>query len=727
MQFIFVHEVAGAQGRLRVRTSSGLSRRSAKDIADRLGAVPGLLHVEVNARTGSVLMHYADANSRRAALGALGNPATSACVPFSRLGGSGGRHGLQHAEASTTSATALSATASASACVPAKPGIGPLVRYLLLRPLLPMAARMISVFMAALPYFRRGVQAVTQGKCNVDVLDATAIGISLLRRDFRTASLLTVLLGLGETLESWTRQKSRESLAQSLALDIDTVWVRRGDVEQRVSLNALDADDLVLARAGSAIAVDGVVVEGEAVVNQASMTGEALGILRGPGLSVYAGTVVEEGELLIRPTGTGDDTRLQKIINFIEESQSLKAQVESRAMRMADMAVPFTFLLAGLVWLVTRNPARAASVLLVDYSCALRLATPLAVLAAMREGAARGVLVKGGAFLEALAEADTVVFDKTGTLTSARPRVAEVIPAPGMSRCEVLRLAACLEEHFPHPVARAVVRQAEEEQLNHQEEHTEVEYVVAHGIASRLRGERVLLGSRHYVHHDEQVPVQQPLSQEVARLSDLGHSLLYLAVNGKLVGLIAIEDYLREETPQVLGGLRNAGIRRMVMLTGDDERTAAAVARRLGIKEYRAGVLPVDKAEIVRELQSAGHKVIMVGDGINDAPALSAAEVGVTLRDGTDLAREVADVVLTDSRLDALLTARTLGQNTLRRIHRNFLTNMSLNSLFLGGGLLGALTPGVAAVLHNVTTVGVTLNAMRPVLPPLPATEKEHA
>lgn len=704
MQFTIEHEIIGKAGRLRVRSVYGFSARTEQYLSSQLSEVAGLDDVRVNARTGSVLLYYSSSQAREGAVQVLGI--------VSRI------------------------SSSLPACRPMPPknpefakssGFGGLVRYLLLRPLLPMMARIITAVQAGLPYMLRGVYALGQGRLNVDVLDASAIGISLLRRDFRTVSLLTVLLGLGEALESWTRKKSRDSLARSLALDVDTVWVRRHDEEVRVPIEALNEDDVVVSRAGSAIAVDGVVVEGEAVVNQASMTGEPLGVVRSAGASVYAGTVVEEGEICIRPTGTGDGTRLKKIINFIEESQTLKAGVESRAMRLADMAVPFTFLLAGAVWLVTGNVARAASVLLVDYSCALRLATPLAVLAAMREGAANHVLIKGGAFLEGLAEADTVVFDKTGTLTAARPRVARVEGVAGVSPQEVLRLAACLEEHFPHPVARAVVRQAEKEQLSHREEHSAVEYVVAHGIASRLHGKRVLLGSRHYIEQDEGVDMHV-MADMVAEISAQGLSLLYLAVDGKLHGIIAIEDCIRPEAASVIAGLRQLGIRRMVMLTGDDERTAAPLARKLGLQEYRACVLPVDKADIIRQLQAKGHKVIMIGDGINDAPALSAANVGVSLRDGADLACEVADVVLTDSHLHSLLSARILGMNALRRIHSNFRWNMGLNSIFLGAGLAGLATPGTAAVLHNVTTVGVTLNAMRPMLRSLPPScEKHHA
>ena len=490
--------------------------------------------------------------------------------------------------------------------------------------------------------------------------------------------------------------------------------VRRGGQELQIPLEHLADGDLVVVRAGSAIPVDGRVMEGEASVNQASMTGEALGVLRAPGSFVFAGTVVEEGWIAVEPTGVGRQTRFHQIVRFIDESEARKAGIQGKMERLADAVVPFSFLLAGLVLLVTRNPMRAAGVLMVDYSCALKLATPLAILAAIREGAGRGVLVKGGRFLEVLAQADAVVFDKTGTLTESRPHVREVVPAPGRTREEVLRLAACLEEHFPHPVARAVVRRAEEENLHHQEEHADVKYVVAHGIASELRGQRVFIGSRHYIEQDEGISVESMLP-EVARLAEAGQSVLYLAINNDIAGLIGVEDPLRRESPEIIRSLREHGARRIVMLTGDDERSAAAVARRLGIDEYRAQVLPTDKAEIVKSLKDEGFRVLMIGDGINDSPALSAADAGVTLRDGADLAREVADVVLTRGGLGEIITAMELGRRTMDRVRFNFGAAVGLNTLYLAGSLFGLLPPGGSAVLHNLTTLGVCVNAMRPV------------
>ncbi len=675
--FVVVHELPG---RIRFRSDKPFGRDIALRLAEGLDALPGIEGVRVNPRTGSVLLLYAFPEALGAARRLLAqNPLSLPRVMEPETSGRNSR-----------------------------PSFAPLLRYFLLRPLLPMPLRMFAVLRRGLPFLFKGAASLLHGRLNVEVLDATAIGASLIMRDFNTVGLLTLLLAFGESLEEWTRKKSLTSLAERLALTVNTIWVRRGGQELQIPLEHLADGDLVVVRAGSAIPVDGRVMEGEASVNQASMTGEALGVLRAPGSFVFAGTVVEEGWIAVEPTGVGRQTRFHQIVRFIDESEARKAGIQGKMERLADAVVPFSFLLAGLVLLVTRNPMRAAGVLMVDYSCALKLATPLAILAAIREGAGRGVLVKGGRFLEVLAQADAVVFDKTGTLTESRPHVREVVPAPGRTREEVLRLAACLEEHFPHPVARAVVRRAEEENLHHQEEHADVKYVVAHGIASELRGQRV------FIEQDEGISVESMLP-EVARLAEAGQSVLYLAINNDIAGLIGVEDPLRRESPEIIRSLREHGARRIVMLTGDDERSAAAVARRLGIDEYRAQVLPTDKAEIVKSLKDEGFRVLMIGDGINDSPALSAADAGVTLRDGADLAREVADVVLTRGGLGEIITAMELGRRTMDRVRFNFGAAVGLNTLYLAGSLFGLLPPGGSAVLHNLTTLGVCVNAMRPV------------
>ena len=596
-----------------------------------------------------------------------------------------------------------------------------LARYLFLRPVLPMVVNIGNAVLGALPIIAEGIKNLFKGKLNVPVLDAAALIVSLLRRDFRTVGLLVVLLGLGEMLENYTRKKSLASLADELSLKVDQVWVRRGQDGERVeaiALSELTLEDTVVVRSGSVIPADGIVVAGDASVNQATMTGEPLPVHRTAGGSVFAGTVVEDGEIDIRPTALSDKSRLSKIVRFIETSEAAKAGIQGKAEHLADAIVPYNFLLAGLVWLLTRDLTRTASVLLVDYSCALRLATPLAILTAMRVGTGRGVLVKGGRFLEALAETDTVVFDKTGTLTQASPVLSDIVPVhPDYDRKSVLKLAACLEEHFPHPVSRAIVRAAQNEGVYHDDEDhdTEVRYIVAHGICSSVNGKKCVLGSRHFVGDDEGVDLA--LAQPVVdHLAQEGKSVLYFAVGGELVGILGIEDPLRAEAIDTIRELRSRGIKRIVMLTGDDERTAATVAAKLGLDDYRAQVLPEEKAAHVEALVKTGAKVLMVGDGINDSPALSAAHVGVTLRDGTDIAQEVADVVLTGNNLLDLPVAIDLGRAALTRIKQNFAISVGLNTSFLAGGLTGVLTPAAGALLHNATTIGVCLNAMQPTL-----------
>ncbi len=706
MDFAVVHDLPG---RLRFRTDPAcVTVEVVHDLTGVLLADEVIVDARVNAVTGSVLVLFspADRDKVLAAVDGYRFDADRAVARMASLmthvpavgAGAGAHHGHGLAVAEVGPA-----------------GLLRFAGYFLLRPLLPSFVRMAMAIYRSLPFLARGLAALWHGRLNVDVLDAAAIGLSLARGDFRAASNITLMFAASEYLQHWTREKSRESLAESLAVDVDAVWVRRGDVQYHVPLVELQTGEIVVVRSGSSIPVDGVVVDGDATVNETLMTGEAIAVARRVGSSVYAGTVVEDGRLDIRVTSVGAETRVNAIVRFIEESESRRSIAESRAEALADRIVPYSFLLSALVLLLTRSVYRATSVLLVDYSCAIRLSTPLAVLTAMREGAQNDVLIKGGRYIEALAAADVVVFDKTGTLTMAKPSVAHVIPLNGYSREDVLCIAACLEEHFPHPVARAVVRQAEEEGLDHQEEHTEVEYVVAHGIASRLRGKRVLVGSAHFVHEDEQVPAgeHQALISEWAHK---GYSILHLAMDQQLVGILCIEDPLRSETPQVVMALRSLGVKRILMLTGDATSTAEAVAEASGIEEWQAGVLPVDKADVIRRLQAEGHSVIMVGDGINDSPALSAADVGVSLRYGADLAREVADVVLAGNNLNELVFARHLAQTALHRVHRNFQTIIGLNTGYLGLGLAGRLQPSALALLHNLTTVGVALNAMRPML-----------
>lgn len=587
----------------------------------------------------------------------------------------------------------------------------------LLRSLLPRLLRHTITFFRALPLLSRGAGNLFRyGRLNVSVLDASAVGVSLLRRDFRTATVITTLLALGELLENWTHKKSKESLTDSLALHIDKLWVRKDGGEVRIPIGELQIGDLVIVRTGSVIPVDGVVVEGDGMVNQAAMTGESEAVHRAPGLSVYAGTVVEEGELVIRTTAFDNETRIHRIAELIEESEELKADIQNRAEKMADAIVPWSFMLAGGIYLATRNAMRATAALLVDYSCAIKLSTPLAILSAMREGAGRGMLIKGGKFLEALSEADTVVFDKTGTLTVSTPAVVKIIPFEGYERRDILRIAACLEEHFPHSIARAVVKQAEKEGVAHREMHSTVEYLAAHGIVSRIAQERVLIGSAHFVFEDEGVETS-PEQQAIIDVESEHSSLLYLAIKGRLAGLLCIEDPLRKDARDIVRKLRDSGVEHVVMLTGDNQRIAANVAAEIGIDDVRSQLLPAEKTDIVKFLKNRGGKVVMVGDGINDSPALAAADVGVAMRSGADIAKEVADVVLIDNRLDGIVDARRLGDGVMRKIYRNYTFIIGTNSLLLALGITGTITPALSALLHNLSTVGASVYSLMPVLP----------
>lgn len=595
---------------------------------------------------------------------------------------------------------------------PAGAWIG-IARYFILRPFLPPAWRMLLSTLAALPFMLKGIRSLAKGKLNVDVLDGSALSVSLLNRDFGTAAMLSMLLAVGDALEVWTRQRSLSSLSESLAIDVDKVWVLGADgSEEKISITQVMQGDLVVVNAGSSIPVDGVVKEGSALVNQAALTGEPIPVEREKGGAVYAGTIVESGRIVIKVNQIGESTRLHQVLSFMKQSEAQKSAIEAHYTKLADKAVPLTFALAGLVWLLTGNLMRASSVLLVDYSCTLKLATPLAALTAMRIGAQNGTAVRGGKYLEAISQANALVLDKTGTLTRARPEVLEIIPAPGMDRREMLKIMACLEEHFPHPVSRAIVRQAKKEHVGHEEEHTEVEYVVAHGISSTIHGRRVYFGSRHYIETEEGVNLDI-FSRDIEREQTLGNSLLFLSIAGKAAGMCVISDPLRAEAPAIISAMRKLGFSKIVMITGDDKRTADAIAKQAGIAEVYAHVLPNDKAEIVTRLNRDGWRVMMVGDGINDGPALSAASVGIAMGDGTDLARAVANVLLTQPGLKGLPFVTTLSKNAMRRIHLDVKLGITLNTLYLLGALGGILGPGLTAVLHNMTTIAISLNAIR--------------
>ena len=586
------------------------------------------------------------------------------------------------------------------------------VRRLVKRFLLPAPVSSAVTLVQSVPYVLRGVKCLLRRKTEVPVLDAAVIVTSMATGDYDTAGSVIFLLGLGDLLEEWTHRKSVDDLAQRMALGVDRVWLRTGEAETLVPVSQIACGDRIVVRMGGIIPLDGVVTAGEAAVNQASMTGESLPAMKSPGSYVYAGTVLEEGECEIevrKEQGTG---RYDRIVRMIEESEKLKSETESRAAHLADALVPYSLGATALTALFTRNITKALSILMVDFSCALKLAMPVTVLSAMRDCSEHHINVKGGKFLEAVAEAETIVFDKTGTLTHAAPRVAEIVTFGGRDQNEMLRLAACLEEHFPHSMANAVVSEARARQLNHEEKHTRVEYIVAHGIASSVDGDRVLIGSYHFIFEDEGVILPEN-GQACFDALPQEYSHLYLAIGGELAAVICIEDPVRQEAPEVVAGLHRLGFDRVVMMTGDSERTAAAVAARTGIDGYCAEVLPEDKAAFIAKEHSAGRKVIMIGDGINDSLALSEADAGIAISAGAAIAREVADITVGEDDLHTLLTLRQLSRALMSRIRFNYRFIMSVNSALIGLGFFGILPPATTALLHNISTVGIGLRSMR--------------
>ena len=567
----------------------------------------------------------------------------------------------------------------------------------------------------------KGVRCLLQRRLEVEVLDALSISASLLRGDFGTAGSVMFLLNLGSLLEEWTRKKSLDDLARSMALNVDKVWVRAEGGEVLLPLTKVHAGDEIVVRSGNMIPLDGAVIEGEAMVNQAALTGESMPVRKSEGATVYAGTVVEEGECVFVAKAEGGANRYDKIVSMIEESEKLKSSTENRALQLADRLVPWCLAGTVMTYALTRNVTRAISILMVDFSCALKLSMPLAVLSAMRECGNYHITVKGGKYLEALAKADTIVFDKTGTLTRATPQVVQVIPFSGCEEQEVLQLAACLEEHFPHSMANAVVRAAKERGISHEEMHSEVEYIVAHGIASRVGGQRVVIGSAHFVFEDEQCTVP---AEEQARFDALDpqYSHLYMAASGQLVGVICIADPLRPEAASVLRQLRRLGFTNTVMMTGDSERTARAIAGQVGVDHYFAEVLPEDKANFVQKAKAEGHTVVMIGDGINDSPALSAADIGIAINSGAAIAREIADVTIKADSLEELVLLKGIANALQHRVSANYRFVLTFNSTLIVLGALGILQPATSAMLHNLSTLGIGLRSMTDLLEqkPLP-------
>lgn len=591
-----------------------------------------------------------------------------------------------------------------------------IVRRYALKLFLPPFVGKIVIGLQAASYIKKGLESLRNGKIDVAVLDASAVTASIAQGDFSTAGSIMFLLSISELLEDYTKERAKISLAQSLKVHVDSVWLVDGEQEELVPISTLRIGDIISVRTGSMIPIDGEVVCGECTINEASMTGESLPVAKHAGSSVYAGTVIEEGNIQIRVRTLMNDTRINKIVDMIEGADKFKAGLQSHAEDLADRIVPFSFITAGLVYLFTRNLTKALSVLMVDYSCAIKLSAPISVISAIKEASNRKIMVKGGKYLELLSKADTVVFDKTGTLTCSSPTVCKIVPFGGYTREEVLKISACIEEHFPHSVARAIVKQAEIENIDHREEHAEVEYVVAHGISTILHGEKALIGSAHFIFEDMEVPISEEEQRVLDELSD-SYSCIYLAIGGKLTGCLCIEDPPREESAAVIAELKKLGIQEVIMLTGDSEKAARSIAGQLGIDRYESQVLPDEKASILEKLKAEGKTIIMVGDGINDSPALSTADVSIAMRDASDIAREVADVTLLSSDLSHLIPLIVLSRKLVGRINSNYLFILSFNSMLLLLGLFGILPPTTSALLHNLSTMGISIHSTRPLLP----------
>ena len=580
---------------------------------------------------------------------------------------------------------------------------------------LPLPIRTFLTTLKSVKYIWKGVRTLAKCRIEVPVLDATAIGVSILRGDFSTASSVMFLLGFGEILEDWTHKKSVDDLARSMSLNVSKVWLVTDDTEVQVGTDTIKPGDRVRIHMGTVIPFDGVVTDGEATVNEASLTGESMPVAKHTESYVYAGTVLEEGELTIRVKETSGSTKFEKIVTMIEETEKLKSAVESKAEHLADSLVPYTLAGTALTYALTRNVTKALSILMVDFSCALKLAMPISVLAAIREANAHHITVKGGKFMEAVAEADTIVFDKTGTLTKAQPTVADIVSFNGDSKENLLRLAACMEEHFPHSMAKAVMDAAKERGLTHEEMHSKVEYIVAHGISTTVNGRKAIIGSHHFVFEDEKCAIPTG-KEEIFKNLPEEYSHLYLGIEGELAAVICIEDPLRPEGPEVIKALRKAGFTQIVMMTGDSDRTAKAIAAKVGVDKYYSEVLPEDKAKFVEEAKAQGRKVLMVGDGINDSPALSAADVGIAISDGAELAREIADITIGADDLSVMVTLKEISNGLMDKIHKNYRRIVGINGSLIVLGVTGVIQPTMSALLHNTSTLLIGMDSMKSVL-----------
>ena len=691
MKFQILHE---SPGRVRLRTVRPFMSMEQADLLEAyLTALPGVEHVTVHERVCGVIIVF---RGDRAAL-------YQSLAAFSY-------------ELAAEQVHVLSRNSRAINREYKEKLVFRVLRHYLKKLFLPMPVRRVITTCMAVPRIWRAGRVLLSGRLTVDVLDGVAIGVSLLTGDHPTAGSVRFLLSLGETLDEWTHKKSVDDLAKSMSLQVEQVWLRTEDGSHvMASLDEVKTGDRIIVHTGHVLPMDGVLEEGDVMLNQASLTGESVPVAKRPGAAVYAGSVVEEGNCVVRVTGSLGENRYDRIVRMIEESERLKSGAESRAYNLADKLVPWCLGGSLLTWLLTGNTTRAVSVLMVDFSCALKLSMPLSVLSAMREAGRHKITVKGGKFLEKLSQADTVIFDKTGTLTNACPTVAEVIPFNGHDEREMLRVAACLEEHFPHSVANAVVRAAQERGLNHREMHSEPEYVVAHGIATRIGGERAVIGSRHFVFEDEGAKIR-PEDQQRFDALDPCCSWLYLAIGGVLSAAIGILDPLRPEAEEIVELLHQAGIGKTVMLTGDSRNTAAAIAKALQIDDYRAEVLPEDKAAYIKEEQAQGRTVVMIGDGINDAPALSLADVGIAIGSGATIAREVADITIAAEDLRELALLRRLSEKLMQRIGRNYRFVMGFNGALIFLGALGLLPPAASALLHNSSTLLLSMDCMTDLL-----------
>ena len=691
MRCTILHDIPG---RLRVHLQCPAMTLHQADVVEYyLCAVDGVTDVKVYDRTGdAVVLYTADRGSVIAALAAFSFPKAEALdlVP---------EHTSRALNREFEDKLAMT-----------------VIRRCISRLFLPVPVTTALAVLRSVKYIKEGLKALWHGKLSVAVLDATAVTVSIVRGDFFTAGSVMFMLRLGEILEEWTHKKSVADLAGAMSLNVDKVWLRVNDTEVLVPVSDVQEGDCVVVRTGSMIPLDGRVVEGEAMVNQSSMTGESMPVPKRPGSYVYAGTVAEEGECVICVDRASGGGRYDRIVHMIEESEKLKSTAEDKAARLADRLVPYTLGGTVLTYALTRNITKTLAVLMVDFSCALKLAIPIAVLSAMRESSGHHISVKGGRFMEAVAKADTIVFDKTGTLTYATPRVAQIVTFGGRSEPDMLRLAACLEEHYPHSMANAVVEEAKVRGLSHEEYHSQVQYVVAHGISSMVEGRKVLIGSAHFVFEDEGCRVPAGEEAKFAALPD-AYSHLYLCIAGELAAVICIFDPLRQETRAAVQALHDCGITKVVMMTGDNRKTAEAVARQVGVDAVFAEVLPEDKAAFIREEKAKGHTVIMVGDGVNDSPALSEADAGIAISTGAAIAREIADITIASEDLFELVTLRQLSEALMRRIHRNYRFIVGFNLSLIVLGVAGVLPPTTSALLHNMSPLGISLKSMTDLLP----------